>query len=90
MASAFIKGLLEQGTPWAILCLGMAVVIVVLWRRSIQLSDQLFKLATSQVKVNTETRWAMKNVGDTLGHVERDVDDISRRYQVYDPPTQRR
>lgn len=75
MGQAFLKGLLESGAPWGILCLALSIAVVALWKRSITLADRLYELATKQVEVNTETR-------STLQNVERDVDDISRRFKL--------
>lgn len=72
---ALLKGLLESGAPWGALCAVLLVGIGVLWKRCNVLSDRLYELAISQVKVNTETK-------RSLASVEKDVDDISRRFQV--------
>jgi len=72
---ALLKGLLETGAPWGILCAVLIFGIGVLWKRCNILSDRLFELAIAQVKVNTETQ-------RTIQSVEKDVDDISRRFKV--------
>lgn len=72
---ALFKGLLESGTPWGILCGVLLFALAVLWKRCSKLSDQLYKLAVSQVEVNIETK-------QTLRQVEKDMDDISRRFKL--------
>lgn len=69
-----LKGLLESGAPWGLLCAALVVAVGVLWRRCNVLSDRLYDLAIAQVKVNTETKVS-------LASVEKDVEDISRRFK---------
>ncbi len=73
--AALVEGLLKSGAPWGLLCAVLLVGIGVLWRRCNTLSDRLYELAIAQVEVNTETK-------RSLASVEKDVDDISRRFQI--------
>lgn len=73
--AALLKGLLETGAPWGILCTILLCGIGVLWKRCNVLSDRLFELAIAQVRVNTETQ-------RTIQSVEKDVEDISRRFKI--------
>ncbi len=72
---SLIKGLLEAGTPWGILCAALVFAVMVLWKRCNKLSDQLYELATNQLSVNIEHK-------QTLKQVEKDLDDITRRFRV--------
>lgn len=72
---ALMKGLLETGAPWGLLCASLVLAVAVLWKRCNILSDRLYDLAVSQVKVNTETK-------QSIVQVERDVDDISRKFKL--------
>lgn len=72
---ALLQGLLKTGAPWGILCAVLLFGVWVLWSRCNTLSDRLYELAISQVKVNTETQRAIQSV-------EKDVEDISRRFKV--------
>jgi len=76
MGSAVLKGLLESGAPWGLLCAALAVAVAVLWKRLIKLTDEVIQLAKAQVEVNAETRAALR---ETKRDIERDLDDISRR-----------
>jgi len=73
--SALLQGLLKTGAPWGILCAVLLFGIWVLWKRCNILSDRLYELAISQVKVNTETQKAIQSV-------EKDVEDICRRVKL--------
>ena len=71
MTSSLLKGLLESGAPWGILCAVLLAAVVALWRRSVTLSDKLYDLAVSQVKKDEQ-------VHSTLEQVRRDVEEIRR------------
>lgn len=73
---ALISGLLKAGAPWGILCAALTLAVVHLWKRCNDLADKVYDLAVSQVRVNAETQNALRQV-------ERDVDDISRRFVIH-------
>ena len=64
---ALLTGLLKSGAPWGILCAALLVAVAALWRRSVQLSDKLYDLATSQVKQSAEVHGTLTN---TLKEIE--------------------
>lgn len=69
-----LTALIKLGAPWII----VAVFVVLFWferKKSSQLADKLFELGMSMAKSNTE-------VNSTLRNVERDVDDLSRRFKT--------
>jgi len=72
---AFLTGLLKTGAPWGILCAALALAVIGLWKRCNVLADKVYDLAIAQVKINSETQ-------HVLSHVERDVEDISRRFRI--------
>jgi len=69
-----LKGLLESGAPWGLLCATLLVGVVALWRRSVSLSDKLYELAVAQVKKDEQ-------VHSTLQQVREDVKEIRRSQQ---------
>ena len=73
--AALLEGLLKTGAPWGLLCAALVLAVAVLWRRCNTLSDRLYELAISQVKINTETKQSLRSV-------ERDMDDISRKFKL--------
>jgi hypothetical protein len=79
MGSALVKGLLESGAPWGLLCAALAVAVGVLWKRITKLTDEVIQLAKSQVEVNAETRATLR---ETKRDIERDLEDISRRIEL--------
>ncbi len=70
--SALLKGLLESGAPWGLLCATLTIAIATLWRRYTVLSDKLYDLAIQQTKGYTE-------VHGTLERVKEDLEEIRRR-----------
>lgn len=81
---ALISGLLKSGAPWGILCAVLSWAAWHLWQRCNHLADKVYELAVNQVKVQTDTQHALRDVG-------RDVEDISRRFEIHHenrrPPT---
>jgi len=73
MVSPLLKGLLESGAPWGLLCAVLLAAVVVLWRRGVQLSDKLYDLATNQVKTNAETASA-------LAEARRELETLRRMF----------
>lgn len=74
MTGSLLKGLLESGAPWGLLCAVLLAAVVALWRRITVLSDKLYELAVAQVKKDEQ-------VHSTLEAVREDVKEI-RRSQI--------
>jgi len=68
---ALFTGLLKSGAPWGILCAALLAAVVALWRRSVQLSDKLYDLATSQVKQSAEVHGTLTNALKELEELRR-------------------
>ena len=66
-----LKGLLESGAPWGMLCAALTLAIVALWRRYVAISDKLYDLAIQQTKGYTE-------IHETLERVRQDLEEIRR------------
>jgi hypothetical protein len=71
MSTSLLKGLLESGAPWGILCAVLLAAVVALWKRSVALSDKLYELAVNQVKKDEQ-------VHATLESVRREIEEIRR------------
>lgn len=68
---ALLTGLLKTGAPWGFLCAALLVAVVALWRRSVQLSDKLYDLATAQVKQSAEVHGTLSNALKELEELRR-------------------
>jgi hypothetical protein len=66
-----LTGLLKTGAPWGVLCAVLLVAVAALWRRSVQLSDKLYDLATSQVKQSAEVHGTLTNTLKELEELRR-------------------
>lgn len=66
-----MTGLLKTGAPWGVLCAVLLVAVAALWRRSVQLSDKLYDLATSQVKQSAEVHGTLINTLKELEELRR-------------------
>ncbi len=76
MGSALLKGLLESGAPWGLLCSALAVAVAVLWKRVVTLTDELIGMTKTLAEINAETRSTLR---EYKKDIERDLEDISRR-----------
>lgn len=68
---ALFSSLLKSGAPWGILCVALLLAVTTLWRRSVQLSDKLYELATAQVKQSAEVHGTMTNTLKELEELRR-------------------
>lgn len=68
---ALLTGLLKSGAPWGILCAVLVLAVAALWRRSVQLSDKLYELATAQVKQSAEVHGTLSNALKELEELRR-------------------
>lgn len=66
MIDALVRGLLEAGAPWGILCAVLLAATVTLWRRSIALSDKLYDLAQAQVEKDVRVHAILENLRDEI------------------------
>lgn len=69
MTSSLLKGLLESGAPWGLLCAVLLAAVVVLWRRSITLSDKLYNLALMQVQKDEQLQAALQRLLEDVKEV---------------------
>ena len=68
-----LKGLLESGAPWGLLCAVLLYAVAVLWRRCVALSDRLFALSEKHVEANAEFRHALEDA-------KREVRELRRSF----------
>lgn len=69
--SALLEGLLASGAPWGLLCAALSLAVAVLWRRSVDLSDKVYKLATDLVARDVEVRHALEGAKRELEELRR-------------------
>ena len=74
METTLVASLLKLGAPWVMVAI-LLYLFIAERKRKDEMADKLYELAISQVKVNTETKRSIESV-------EKDVDDISRRFKT--------
>lgn len=68
---ALIKGLVETGAPWGLLCAALSVAVAALWRRCLRLGEQLYEVSMAQVKRDLEFHHALESARLELVELRR-------------------
>jgi len=71
MTSSLLKGLLETGAPWGILCAVLLAAVFALWRRCNLVSDKLYALGLAQVEHDKEICFVMERIREDVREIRR-------------------
>ena len=66
-----LKGLLESGAPWGLLCAALVFAVSVLWRRYVEVSDRLYALSAKYVESTVEFRAALEGSREEIRELRR-------------------